>query len=225
MPCSRQPSTVRSSAHHSLPGESMRCQSTVRTGRPDSATGFGTIIPVELIPSDRHLHLSILDGYGVGAHAQTGRGEALAGDDVELDAVPRAGDDLALAHPLESPACRGGAGHRAVDRPRAERTKLMGTDIGEGVKFSIDVEDADLDSPKLHDAVGPWRKLVYRPHDILSHLGSYPLAPITHDPNTPSYCLPAGAVMPKRFSAFSPMILRLASGGIGSFMMVRGWSK
>src|SRR5688572_20706215 len=208
-----------------------RCPMNPAPMMPTLTRSFAMPVPPSRIllrgtnESDRDLYLPILDSYRVGAHAQPGRGEALAGGDIELNAVPWAGNDLTLAHPRELPISRGGAGHRAVDRPRAERTKLMGTDIGEGVKFSIDVEDADLDSPKLHDAVGPWRKLVYRPHDILSHLGSYPLAPITHDPNTPSYCLPAGAVMPKRFSAFSPMILRLASGGIGSFMMVRGWSK
>jgi hypothetical protein len=56
----------------------------------------------------------------------------------------------------------------------------MGADIGEGVKFSVDVENADLDSPELHDAVGPGRKLVYQPHDILSH--PYFLSPVTHHP-------------------------------------------
>src|SRR5215210_6354332 len=151
----------------------MRCQSTVRSGLFGSVAGAGRIILIEPILSDRHLDLPVLDGYRIGAHAQPGRGEALASGDIELDAVPRAGDDLALAHPLERPASRGGAGHRAVDRPRAERTKLMGTDIGEGVKVSVHIEDPDLDPPQLHDAVCPRRERLNRPHDILSHLRPY----------------------------------------------------
>src|SRR5215212_124805 len=108
----------------------MRCQSTVRSGQFGSVAGSGRINLIEPILSDCHLDLSVLDGYRIGAHAQPGRGEALTSRDIELDAVPRAGDDLTLAHPLELPVSRGGAGHRAVDRPRAEWTELMGTDVG-----------------------------------------------------------------------------------------------
>src|SRR3954465_12960700 len=102
-------------------------------GLVSPVTGSGTIVFIARILSDCDLHLPVLDGHRVGAHAQPGRGEALAGSDVELDAVPGAGDDLTLAHPLELPLSRGGASHRSVDRPCAERAKLMGTDIGEGV--------------------------------------------------------------------------------------------
>src|SRR3954451_1540310 len=133
-------------------------------GLLSSVTGSGTIVFIARILSDCDLYLPVLDGYRVGAHAQPGRGEALSGGDIELDAMPRAGHDLSLAHPRELPVSRGGAGHRAVDRSRAERTKLMRTDIGEGVKVSVHVEDADLDAPQLHNAVCPGRKLIYRPH-------------------------------------------------------------
>src|SRR5215207_7013862 len=109
-----------------------------RTGT--EATSARTIILIAPILSDRDLYLPILDRDRVGAHAQSMRGEALAGSDIELDAMPGAGDDLTLAHPRELPVSRGGAGHRAVDRPRAEGTKLMGTNIGEGVKVAVDVE-------------------------------------------------------------------------------------
>src|SRR5829696_9066453 len=193
----------------------MRCQSTVRSRLFGSVAGTGRIILIEPILSDRHLDLPVLDGYRIGAHAQPGRGEALTSHDIELDAMPRAGDDLTLAHPLEFPVSRGGASHRAVDRPRAEWTELMGTDIGKGVKLSVHIEDADLDASQLEHAMRPRRKLSYRPHNKFSHLR----------PHHPSYNLPTGAVMPNSCSAFSPMILRLASPGIGSFMIVRGWSK
>src|SRR5215207_3052169 len=172
MPRKRQPSGSRANVHHSLPGDWMPCQSTVRTGLVGSVEGCGTIILVAHIPSDRHLHLSILDRYRVGAHAQSRRGEALAGGDVELDAMPGAGDDLTLAHPRELPVRRDGAGHRAVDRPRAKGTKLMRTDIREGVKLAVYVEDTDLDPSQRDYAMRPRRKLLYSPHDILSHLRS-----------------------------------------------------
>src|SRR3954453_7125973 len=138
-------------------------------GLLSSVTGSGTIVFIARILSDCDLYLPVLDGYRVGAHAQPGRGEALSGGDIELDAVPRAGDDLTLAHPRELPVSRGGAGHRAVDRTRAERTKLVRTDIGQGVKVSIHIEDTDLDAPQLHHTMRPWRKLIYWPHHILSH--------------------------------------------------------
>src|SRR5215218_7289111 len=155
----------------------MRCQSTVRSGLFGSVAGTGTIILIESPLSDRHLDLPVLDGYRIGAHAQPGRGEALTSRDIELDAVPWAGDDLTLAHPLELPISRGGAGHRAVDRPRAERTELMGRDIGEGVKLSVHIEDADLDASQLEHAMRPRRKRLRRPHDILSHLRPYHPSP------------------------------------------------
>src|SRR5918994_4928903 len=101
MPRKRQPSGSRSSMHHSLPGESTRCQRTVRTGRFGSVAGSGTIILIAPILSDRDLYLPILDRHRVGAYAQARRGEALAGGYIELDAMPRAGDDLTLAHPRE----------------------------------------------------------------------------------------------------------------------------
>src|SRR5215213_11975800 len=110
----------------------MRCQSRVRMGLFSSVAGSGTIVLIARILSDRDFYLPVLDGDRVGAHAQPGRGEALAGGDIELDAVPRAGENLTLTHPLKLPVSRGGAGHRAVDRSRAEGAKLMGTEIGEG---------------------------------------------------------------------------------------------
>jgi hypothetical protein len=45
----------------------------------------------------------------------------------------------------------------------------MGTDIWEGVKVSVHIEDADLDPPQGDHAMRPGRELVYRPHNILSH--------------------------------------------------------
>src|SRR5215217_905917 len=156
----------------------MRCQSTVRSGLFGSVAGTGTIILIEPILSDRHLDLPVLDGYRIGAHAQPGRGEALTSHDIELDAMPRAGDDLTLAHPLEFPVSRGGASHRAVDRPRAEWTELMGTDVGKGVIVSVDIEDADLNSSQRDDAMRPRRKCLRRPHDVLSHLRPYHPSPV-----------------------------------------------
>src|SRR5215217_7389966 len=152
----------------------MRCQSRVRMGLFSSVTGSGTIVLIARILSDRDFYLPVLYGYRVGAHPQPGRGEALTGGDIELDAVPRAGDVLTLTHPGKLPVSRGGAGHRAVDRPRAERTKLVGTDIGEGVKVPVHIEDADLDPPQSHYTMRPRRKLIYRPHRILSH----PISPL-----------------------------------------------
>src|SRR5215212_6260621 len=160
----------------------MRCQSRVRMGLFSSVTGSGTIVLIARILSDRDFYLPVLYGYRVGAHPQPGRGEALTGGDIELDAVPRAGDDLTLAHPRELPVSRGGAGHRAVDRSRAERTKLMGTDVWEGVKVSVHIEDADLDPPQRDHTMRARWKRGYRPHHILSHLR--PLSP--HHPNTRS---------------------------------------
>src|SRR5688572_30240000 len=82
-----------------------RCPMNPAPMMPTLTRSFAIPVPPSRIllcginESDRHPYLPILDSYRVGAHAQPGRGEALTGDDVELDAVPRAGDDLTLAHP------------------------------------------------------------------------------------------------------------------------------
>ena len=98
--------------------------------------------------------------------------EGAPGGDVELDAVPGAGDYLALAHPGELPARRCRAGGGAIHRPGAERPELVRADVRKGVQFASDVEDADLDTADLHDAVAGGREIVDCADDVFCHLVS-----------------------------------------------------
>src|SRR4051794_3165753 len=82
------------------------------------------------VPLDRNLDLTFLDRDGICSHAQAGRGETLAGHDVELDAMPGTGDDLPLTSPGEFPTGRRGTGRGAIDRAFTERAKLVGANIG-----------------------------------------------------------------------------------------------
>ena len=102
---------------------------------------------------DGDCDLPVLDADRVGADAQAGGGETFAGGDIELDAVPGAGDDFALADPLEAPAGGRRAGGGAVYRAGAERPELVGADVGQGVERAGDVEDADFGTSEFHHAV------------------------------------------------------------------------
>src|SRR5262245_57342200 len=108
-----------------------------------SFSGYQAATSVPRLERDRHL--TVRDSDWIAPDPQLRRGEADACRDVELDPVPRAGDDLAGADPGVSPARLGVARHRPVDAALAEWTVLVGADVRQGVECTVEIEDADFD--------------------------------------------------------------------------------
>ncbi len=122
-----------------------------------------------LIASKHDDDLIVLDGDGVGADADFRAGEGTARGDVELPAMPRAGEDFAVAHPLMLPARFGVAAHRAIHRALAERPERVRANIRQRVERAIDIEDADLDIANSDNPMRVLRKLRHRPDNMRSH--------------------------------------------------------
>ena len=77
-----------------------------------------------------NLDLAILGDHLVGAEVDVGVGDAFAGRDVVLEAMPGTGHDLTLVHPLELPAALGVGDEGAEGRfALAERACLVRADV------------------------------------------------------------------------------------------------
>ena len=85
----------------------------------------------------------------VGADAEIGVGEGVAGFEVEFPLVPRAFEDFAFA----------GVGHageadgedEGAEAVTAEGASPVGADVAEGVVVAVEVEDADLAAVNGYD--------------------------------------------------------------------------
>jgi hypothetical protein len=89
----------------------------------------------------------------------------LAGGDVELPAVPRTPDDLAVA----LPAVLAGALRDAQPReqPLTEGGELVGTDVRQRVELAVDVEHADREPLDVDEQALAGRQ-VGRPADLVA---------------------------------------------------------
>ena len=94
------------------------------------------------------------------------RRQALTGNDVELQSMPRAGQNLSAANPLKAPARTDVADHRAADRSLAGRPELMRAHVVQRVQSSGDVEDADLQISDPHNFMATRWEIAFGPNDV-----------------------------------------------------------
>src|SRR5439155_11353477 len=91
----------------------------------------------------------------------------LPGPDVELPAVPGAGQDLARARVLEL------ARHPRLEQPPrpalAERAALVRAAVPQREELPFQIEDADRAPRHLDDLASPRRNLLRRRHHVPSH--------------------------------------------------------
>src|SRR5207247_8701291 len=101
------------------------------------------------VQSDRDEHRVLLDGDWIEPQAATAIRERPAGEQIELPAMPRAGEDLALAAPAELAGRRGERG--STEAAAADRRLLVRADVEHRHKRAVDVEHPDRASLDLDD--------------------------------------------------------------------------
>src|SRR5262249_53545225 len=109
-----------------------------------------------------------LHGDLIGADASAVRlADRAAGGEVELPAVPRAAQNLAITRPHV--LARGGRQGHPLDTAQAERTALVRTTISQGVERAVDVEDADGAAVDINDLPLAGRQIGDCADDVAGH--------------------------------------------------------
>src|SRR3954453_16313801 len=108
------------------------------------------------------------------AHLELWARQRLSAADVEFDAGPGAGEDLAIADPLMPPIGCERARHRAGDASFAQRSELVRADVRQREKLAVEVEDAYFHLADLNDLVAADRKVGKRTEDMFRHLRRSP---------------------------------------------------
>src|SRR3954470_7716603 len=92
-------------------------------------------------------------------------GESCASRDVELPAVPRAPEALAVSLPGQLVVPLAG-GDRALDLSEAERRAAVRTGVAQGVEDATDVEDADAVAPDRQQGDAARWQVGHIPDDV-----------------------------------------------------------
>src|SRR5215212_9861604 len=178
-----------------------------RQGKPRPPHGRRALrLPGDLMvdpapTSDLYLDLAVLGDHLVGAECDVRVGQASSGRHVIFEAVPGAGHDLTLTHPLELPVPLGVGYERTQSGlALAQRSRLVRADVGKAVELTADVEDPDLTPPDLHDPVSSNGELREIADDVFFALRAHRRL----------MRLPLGSML-KSLRAFSPKTLRLTS--------------